>query len=345
MEAHMKRLLLSLVLVFAVLFAGCTKKEEATGTAAAPAAESKELVVYSPNVDSIINTIIPMFEEETGIKVTVISAGSGEITKRIDSELENPYADVNFGGFVVNPDHYEPYAATGLENLAINQETRLPFATPYLANGSCLLVNKNLIGDIVIEGYDDLLNPALKGKIASGDPMSSSSAYFQLTNMLLAHGGYESEEAWDYVEKLVANMEGKIFSSSGAVHRSVADGEFTVALTYDDPSANYVRNGAPVYVVWPKEGAVFHASDLGIIKGAKNMENAKKFADFLISKKAQDAFGTVLTNVPFHKDATVGDHITAISSIKTLNESRPEVEAKKEQILARWMDILTQYGE
>ncbi len=33
-----------------------------------------------------------------------------------------------------------------------------------------------------IEGYNDLLKPELKGKIATADPANSSSAFAQLTN-------------------------------------------------------------------------------------------------------------------------------------------------------------------
>lgn len=39
------------------------------------------------------------------------------------------------------------------------------------------IVNTDLAGDIEINGFADLLNPALKGKIAAGDPVNSSSAF------------------------------------------------------------------------------------------------------------------------------------------------------------------------
>ena len=39
-----------------------------------------------------------------------------------------------------------------------------------------------------IAGFDDLLNPALKGKIACGDPANSSSAFQVLMAMLYAKG-------------------------------------------------------------------------------------------------------------------------------------------------------------
>ncbi len=324
--------------------ASTSRENEATGKeTAGNAANPGNLVIYSPNVDEIMNTFIPMFENETGIKVEVVSAGAGELMKRIESEKDNPYADVIFGGYVTDADYFEDYVSPNLKDLMIDHEHTAAFRTPYIANGSCLLVNENLIGDIKIEGYEDLINPALKGKIVSGDPVSSSSAYRQLTNILLAMGGYESEEAWDYVDKLVQNLDGKILNSSGAVHKGVVEGEYVVALTYEDPCANYVKSGAPVRIVFPTEGAVFLESDVGIVKGAPNPENAKKFVDFITSKEAQSIFGTELTNRPLHQDAEIGDHLIPYSDINLIQEDVDYCQEHKNEILDRWKDIITNY--
>lgn len=139
-----------------------------------------------------------MFEKKTGITVELVTAGTGEIVKRLQSEKKNPYADVMFGGSMAgyreHADLYEPYVSSEDPYLLKGHRNTTGFATPYISDGSVLLVNKNLGGDINIEGYEDLLNPELKGKIASADPASSSSAFAQLTNMLKAMGGdYESQ--------------------------------------------------------------------------------------------------------------------------------------------------------
>ncbi|SHJ91760.1 iron(III) transport system substrate-binding protein [Clostridium amylolyticum] len=320
---------------------GCGGGEKAGDTK-----DSKKLVVYSPNSEDIINTIVPMFEKETGIKVELVSAGTGELIKRLQSEKDKPYADVLFGGsraqFVQNIDLFEKYVSPNDKDLLEGHQNSTGSFTSYVADGSVLLVNKNLVGNIKIEGYEDLLNPALKGKIASADPASSSSAFAQLTNMLLAVGGdYTSDKGWDYVKKLTANLDGKVASGSGAAHKSVADGEYVVALTYEDPSASYVRSGAPVKIVYPKEGAVFLDGTAGILKGSKNMDNAKKFIDFIISKKAQDAFGSQLTNRPLRKDAEVGSYMTPMKEIKLLNEDHDYVNKHKSEIVKKYTEIFT----
>ncbi|RJG21726.1 ABC transporter substrate-binding protein [Paenibacillus thiaminolyticus] len=331
-------LLLACMLVVGAL-SGC-------GNSESDAASSNKLVIYSPNSEEIIKTIIPMFEKKTGITVELVTAGTGEIIKRLQSEKNNPYADVMFGGSMAgyreNADLYEPYVSPEDQYLLEGHRNTTGFATPYISDGSVLLVNKNLIGDIKIESYEDLLNPQLKGKIASADPASSSSAFAQLTNMLKAMGGdYESQEGWDYVAKLIMNLDGKVASGSGAVHKSVADGEYVVGLTYEDPSSTYVRNGAPVEVVYPKEGAVFLDAASAIIKDAPHMDNAKKFIDFILSKEAQDAFGTELTNRPLRIDAQLGDYMTPLADIHMIDEDTDYVSEHKSEIIEQYINLFT----
>ena len=74
---------------------------------------SKKLVVYSPNSEGLMNATVPLFEEKYGIEVEVIQAGTGELIKRLQSEKNDPYADVMFGGsysqFTSNQDLFEEY--------------------------------------------------------------------------------------------------------------------------------------------------------------------------------------------------------------------------------------------
>lgn len=308
--------------------------------------ESGKLVVYSPNSEDIINEIIPKFEKETGIKVELISAGTGELIKRIESEKDNPYADIMFGGSKAQAlnygDLFEDYVSPEDDEIMDGHKNESGYVSPYIADGSVLLVNTDLIGDIEIKGYEDLLNPALKGKIAAADPGSSSSSFAQLTNMLLAMGGdYTSDEGWDYVAALVENLDGKVASGSGAVHKGVADGEYVVGLTYEDPSAGYVRDGAPVEIIYPEEGAVFLGAAMQIVKDANNMDEAKQFIDFVLSKEAQDAFGTSLTNRPLRKDADLGDHMTPMEDIYQIFEDEEYVSSHRDELIEKYIDVFT----
>lgn len=314
-----------------------------TSTTEKPKEEAKSLVVYSPNSEGLINAVIPVFEKKYNVKVELIQAGTGQLIKRLQSEKSAPYADVLFGGSFAtindNKELFLNYVSSNDGNVLEAYRNKTGFITPYVLDGSVLLVNKNLIGDIKVEGYADLLNPALKGKIASADPSNSSSAFAQLTNMLLAMGGYESDAAWQYVKDLYTNVDGKIKSGSSAVYKSVADGEMVVALTYEDPSVKLVTDNAPVQVVYPKEGAVFLPAGSAIVKGTKNEDLAKKFIDLLLSKEVQDAFGSSTTNRPVLKDAKISNTMTPFDKIKVIEEDMDYVHKNKSKLSEKFKEL------
>lgn len=308
-----------------------------------PKEEPKTLVVYSPNSEGLINAVIPVFEQKYNVKVELIQAGTGQLIKRLQSEKAAPYADVLFGGSFAtindNKDLFLDYVSSNDANVIEAYRNKTGFITPYVLDGSVLLVNKNLIGDIKIEGYADLLNPALKGKISSADPSNSSSAFAQLTNMLLAMGGYESDAAWQYVKDLYTNVDGKIKSGSSAVYKAVADGEMVVGLTYEDPAVKLVSDNAPVQVVYPKEGAVFLPAGSAIVKGTKNEDLAKKFIDLLLSKEVQDTFGSSTTNRPVLKDAKISNTMTPFADIKVIEEDMDYVHKNKNKLSEKFKEL------
>ena len=302
-------------------------------------------MVYSPNSEGLMNATIPLFEEKYGVDVEVIQAGTGELVKRIQSEKNDPYADVLFGGSwslaFDNEDLWEPYVSPNDSGVLDAYKNTCGFITGNVLDGSCLIVNTDLIGDIKVEGYADLLNPELKGKIATADPANSSSAFAQLTNILLAMGGYEDDAAWKYVEDLFTNIDGKIIESSSGVYKGVADGEYLVSLSYEDPCAQLVKDGAPVKIIYPKEGSVYLPASATIVKGAKNMDNAKLFIDFIISEEVQNIWGTTLTNRPVLKDAKTSDFMTPMSDIYVIEEDIPYVSAHKKELVNKYTDIFT----
>lgn len=307
--------------------------------------ESKKLVVYSPNSEGLIQAVIPLFQEKYDIEVDLQQAGTGELLKRLQNETNSPQADILFGGahsqYIQNKDLFEPYVSQHDKEVVEAYQNKSGYTTSYVLDGSLLVYNKNLIGDIKIDSYEDLLNPALKGKIATADPASSSSAFAQLTNILLAKGGYENEEAWQYVDALFTNVDGKIQSGSSAVYKSVADGEMTVGLTYEDPAVTLLNDGAPIGVVYPSEGAVFLPATSGIIKNAKNIDNAKLFIDFLLTQEVQDIFGTSTTNRPVLKSVKTGETMKPLQDIRTLIEDADYINTNKDTLVQHYKEVFT----
>lgn len=301
------------------------------------------LVLYTPNEQNMLDALIPVFEDETGIDVELVTAGTGELYQRIRAELANPQGDVMFGGStalaVQNSDLWEEFTSSNNDAMLPLGQNIGGISTPYQADGSNLLVNTDIGAEYNITSYEDLLNPDLKGQIAFGDPTSSSSAFAQLTNMLLAMGGYESDEAWEFVEELVVQLDGNVIGSSSQVAQDTANEEFAVALTYEPLSVNFVASGSAVEIVYPAEGAVFLPAGSQIIKGATNIEQAKAFLDFVTSETGQGLIASETNGRPLREGIT-SPNLIPLEEIVTLEEDSAFIAENRDDIVARYQQIL-----
>lgn len=350
MKKGFKRLA-ALVGMSALVLAACGDQGTDTNTDTEGTSEEVDnatdtLVVYSPNSEGLINATIPAFEEMYDVTVELVQAGTGELFTRLESEKDNPVADIIFGGgyaqYSLSEHLFEEYTSPENDNVIEEFQNTTGLYTPYTLDGSVLIVNPDILGDIEVNSYEDLLNPELKGQIASGDPANSSSAFAQLTNMLLAMGGYESDEAWDYVRDLYTNIDGKISSSSSNVYRTVADGEMAVGLSYEDPVANLINDGANVEIVYMEEGVVFLPASAAIINGAENRQNAERFIDFIISQEIQNILSTTTTNRPVREDVDASESMAPFADIKTLQEDMDYVSENREAMIDRYTEIFVE---
>jgi iron(III) transport system substrate-binding protein len=300
------------------------------------------IVVYTPNEEGMLQSLVPVFEEKTGATVQLITAGTGELYQRIHSEASNPQGDVMFGGGQAqanaNIELWGEYTSPEDAAMVPAGKNTTGFYTPYQADGSNLLVNKN--AGVEIKSYADLLKPELKGKIAFGDPTASSSAFAQLTNMLKAVGGdYESDKGWDYVKALVAQLNGVSIGSSSQVAKDVSAGEYAVGLTYEPLSLNFVNSGQPVEIVYPAEGAAFLPATIQLIKGGPNPEGGKAFIDFVISEEGQTIIAEQTAGRPLREGVTKPG-VPALADIPTIQEDGAYVSAHRSEIVDKYRKIL-----
>ncbi len=325
-------------------------KNEAVTEAAKPTEAAKtsgDLVIYCPHPLEFINPLVSEFESQTGIKVEVIAAGTGELLKRVESEQANPLGDIFWGGSLstMKPQMnlFESYQSVNEEFVQESMKNVEGPLTRFTDIPSVIMVNTDLIGDIEVNGYEDLLNPELKGKIAHCDPSKSSSSYEHLINMLYAMGKGDPEAGWDYVGKLCENLDGKLLSGSSAVYKGVADGEYVVGLTFEEGAAKYVADGAPVKVVYMKEGVISKPDGVYIIKNAKNMDNAKLFIDFITGKDAQTIIVEQLNRRSVRTDVPAPSYLLPKDQMNIIFDDEQLVVEQKEAWLEKFNDIFTSY--
>ena len=291
-------------------------------------ADGEVLVIYSARNERLNNIVIPAFEAKTGIKVEMVTGSSGEVLQRVKAEVEsgNVTVDIHWAAdetmLAANRDLFEVYVSSENEFLrpAFQNDGTNCFNNAY-AEPNVMIVNTDILAQLGVEvnGYADLLQPELKGKIISADPANSSSAFQCLIGMLygMGNGDPMSPEAWDFIDKFLVNLDGKIASSSSQVYNGVANGEYAVGLSYEDPCVELAANGEhPVKVVYAQEGTVYPGESVQIIKGAPHMEAAKLFVDFVLSQESQEAVCAALNLRPCRAGVSVNAKMTPDEDIK-----------------------------
>ncbi|HAQ55064.1 MAG TPA: ABC transporter substrate-binding protein, partial [Anaerovibrio sp.] len=132
--------------------------------AAKPAGnDENKVVIYCPHPLAFINPLVEEFEKESGVKVEVVAAGTGELLKRVESEKANPLADIFWGGSLstVKPKAalFEEYRSINEDHIQKDFKNVEGSITRFTDIPSVIMINTNLIGDVKVEGYEDLLNP------------------------------------------------------------------------------------------------------------------------------------------------------------------------------------------
>lgn len=334
-----------LLIIICLSVIGCEKQEVNKWEKPTVTTNNTEkLIIYSPHSTDFIWPIVRKFEEENQIDVEVISDGTGTLLTKIEEEKGNPVADIIWGGTVAllssNEDLFEEYYSQNEQDLIKEYRNKSGKVTSFTLVPSVLIVNTELCGDMNIEGYEDLLDERLKGKIAHCDPEKSSSAYEQVLNILNAMGKGNPEKGWPYMEKLMNQLDGQLMTSSSSVYKSVVEGKNMVGLTYEEGAVKNMLEGAPVEVVYMKEGVICRADGAAIIKDATHLENAKKFIDFITSKEAQEIAASKLNRRPIRDDVMLSEGILPYSQINVLEDDVKWANEHKKEIIERCNNYL-----
>lgn len=328
-----------------IALAGCAAIGQGAGKTQGTGSTAERLVVYCPHPFGLINPIVSEFENQTGIPVEVVTGGTGGLLDRVAAK-EQPECDVFWGGSLtsVKPraELFEDYISANEDMVREEFRNAEGCLTRFTDLPSVLMVNENLQGDISIEGYQDLLDPRLKGKIAMCSPSSSSSAWEHLINMLYAMGDGEPEEGWDYVGQFVANLDGVLLQSSSAVYQGVADGSFVVGLTFEEPAAHYVSVGTPIRIVYMKEGVISRPDVVGIVRGTCHREEAEQFVDFITGKDAQTVITASLDRRTVRSDVKGAEYLPDKEDIHIIYDDEVLTGQKKAQWLERFRELYEQ---
>lgn len=301
---------------------------------------SQTVTIYTSAPSEIQKALVPAIRAKLGLEVQLVSAGGGELMKRLRAERARPLADlvVSTGGDVIdaNPDLFEPYAVRELDQ--INKAYRVsPHWTPFTVTiPTVLLVNTRLVPAAEMPSrWADLADPKWKGKIAFAGADKSSSALTQMLQIIYNEG---EQKGWALFEAMFKNF--VVTGSSSAVARGTAQGEYAMAITLEDYGLNYLEGGAPVRVVYPSEGINSSADAMALVRGAPNAAGAKAVLDFLASAEGQTLMVKASGRRPVRADVRAAAGGPELSKLNVKTYPQDWANAQQKGYLARYQQMV-----
>jgi iron(III) transport system substrate-binding protein len=236
------------------------------------------------------------------IEIKWVRDSTGVITAKLLAEKANPQADVVMGvaasslALLNSNGMLEPYAPLNLD--AIMSQYRDKKNPPAWFGmdvwGATICFNtveaekKKLPKP---ESWKDLTKPIYKGQIVMPNPASSGTGYFDVTAWLTMFGDDKGKGGgWKYMDALHENIAQYTHSGSRPCNMAAA-GEYVMGISFEYRGNANKAKGAPIDLVFPKEGLGWDLEAFAIHKGTKKLAAAKKLADWASSKDAMLLYG------------------------------------------------------
>lgn len=278
--------------IVASLFACGNSKSSASNETTAAIVETTVAEAKTGGALKVVATsesykdLFAKFEKETGIKGEILSMSSGEVLSKLRAEGGVPSADVWFGGGI---DAFIAAKNDGLLEKVDFEASKLlapEYKDPenyYFSKGITVvgfLFNNDLMKEKGFEApktWDELLDPKFKGEIVMSNPAISGTNYAVVNALLQV-----KKDGWDFLNKLNDNI--AYYGKRGSDPKNkVMAGEYPIGITYLDGTIDAILEENNLSCLYPEDGVPWVPEGVAVFKNSENVDNAKKFIEWLYS--------------------------------------------------------------
>ena len=294
------------------------------------------------------NMLQTVYARTTGVKVNMSLKGSGEALAQLVAERANPKTDIWFGGTgdphlqAAEQDLSMVYKSPSLPQLhgwAQQQAAQSGYKTVGIYSGPLgfgynteLVAKKKLK---VPRTWTDLLDPALKGEIQVANPASSGTAYTMVATLVQLMG---EDKAFDYMKALHKNISQYTRSGTAPI-KAAARGETTVSISFVHDGPGEKMQGFPLETITPADGTGAEIGSMSLIKGARNLEAAKKFYEWALTAAAQEMGAAARQfQLPSNKSAKVDPRVPDFKKIRFIDYDYAKygASAERKRLIGKW---------
>lgn len=265
------------------------------GMAAHASATQETLVLYS--AQGYDQAMATAFQKRTGIKVELTDDSTGPLIAKAEAEASNPHWDVIWfdgdssmqamddQGLLLKgwvPADVQNYNALGKSLIAKDDSY---FPTGVTGMGAVGYDPKVTPASSLPKAWDDLLSPRWKGAVAMNDPAISGPTYPFVAGIIQQMGGIARGEA--FFAKLKQNGL-HVYATNKVTIGAMLSGRAKLAIVQDSALISDEVSGDPIKIDYLKSGTYTLPSVIAIDKHAPDMQAAKEFVEWVITRQGQD---------------------------------------------------------
>ena len=318
------------------------------GLLVSPVFAQGKLTLYCSSDEAWCQQAKTEFEKKTGVAVDMTRKSSGETYAQIKAEATNPKGDIWWGG---TGDPHLQAAEEGLTQAYVSQarDQLFDWANRQAAASKDRTVgiysgalgygyNEELLkkqGLSAPSCWKDLIKPEFKGKVQVANPNSSGTSYTMLATLVQMMG---EKEAFDYLRALHKNINQYTKSGSAPI-KAAGAGETVIGIVFVHDAVAVAEAGFPIKSVVPCEGTGYEIGSMSIVKGARNLDNARKFYEFALSADFQSKAKDVKSfQVPSNKASSVSAKAPDLAKIKLIDYDFVKYgsSAERRRLLKKW---------
>ena len=328
------------VLVSALVLAGCGGDSEPTATPTQPTPEQGPLTVYSGRSEELVAPVIEQFGTSSGVEVEVRYADSGQLAAQILEEGDRSPADL----FLAQD--AGALGAVARAGLAAAVPVDLLDLVPerYRAeDGSWVGVSgrarvivydpREVAPDEVPTSVFDLANPRWAGEVGVAPANASFQSFVTAMRVL---EGEEATRAW--LEGLVAGGV-EVFEGNTPILDGVDNGVVSIGLINHyywyrkvaEAGAEAVPSRLQ-FLSGGDPGALVNVAGAQVLAGSDQTEQAEELLAFLLSEQAQRYFAEETLEYPLVEGVEPAADLPALSSLEPPDIDLSDLESLDETI-------------